>query len=193
MNEDELREALIDLIKNDHDLAIELIESINSYDGSFEEMEMFAFNDEFFETFFDNPADAARATQFGEIQSWNDEYIGFNGYGNLISKSRYEYGADCADMADEIADWLIDNGTNHINADLEIEELFDRYYNDDDDDDEESYNRRPKAAVKKTPAKKSPSKKPAKKVVSKSKAKKPAVKKAPAKKPVAKPKKTVKR
>ena len=34
--------------------------------------------------------EAARATYFGKIESWNDEYIKFNAYGNLESMSEYE-------------------------------------------------------------------------------------------------------
>jgi len=44
---------------------------------------VYAFDDEFFETYFSNPAEAARATFFGDVKSWNDNYVIFNGYGNL--------------------------------------------------------------------------------------------------------------
>ena len=50
------------------------------------------FDDDFWETYFkDNPYEAARATYFGNIQNWNDEYIRFNGYGNLETTHRIDY------------------------------------------------------------------------------------------------------
>lgn len=50
------------------------------------------FDDDFWETYFkDDPHEAARATYFGNIQNWNDEYIRFNGYGNLETTHRIDY------------------------------------------------------------------------------------------------------
>lgn len=47
--------------------------------------EIFIFDEEFFNTYFDGrPMEAARATNFGEV-NWNHEYITFDGYGNLKS------------------------------------------------------------------------------------------------------------
>lgn len=47
--------------------------------------QIFVFDDEFFDMFFDGkPMEAARAASFGNI-NWSDEYITFNGYGNLES------------------------------------------------------------------------------------------------------------
>ena len=52
---------------------------------------LFDFGEEFFETFFANDVmSAVRAVHFGNIQLWNDEYIKFNGYGNLVSISTYQ-------------------------------------------------------------------------------------------------------
>lgn len=50
------------------------------------------FDDDFWETYFNNnPHEAARTTYFGNIQSWNDEYIRFNGYGNLETTNTIDY------------------------------------------------------------------------------------------------------
>ena len=51
--------------------------------------EIYEFDEEFFNTYFDGkPMEAARAASFGDV-SWNHEYITFNGYGNLQSISKY--------------------------------------------------------------------------------------------------------
>jgi hypothetical protein len=47
------------------------------------EQQVYEFDDEFFETYFTSPAEAARATFFGKIDNWSAKYITFNGYGNL--------------------------------------------------------------------------------------------------------------
>jgi len=51
---------------------------------------IYDFDEEFFETSFSSPVDAARAVYFGSINSWSDEYIRFNRYGNLESLSEYD-------------------------------------------------------------------------------------------------------
>ena len=51
--------------------------------------QIFEFDDDFFDTYFDGkPMEAARATHFGDV-NWNDDYIRFNGYGNLESINKY--------------------------------------------------------------------------------------------------------
>jgi len=81
-----------------------------------------SFDEEFFDTYFSNPMDAARATFFGKIESWSDDYIKFNAYGNLESMSEYE-------VLEEI--------------DYYLEEIFDNpdtwedYIEDDGDEEEE--------------------------------------------------------
>ena len=84
-----------------------------------------SFDEEFFETYFSNPMDAARATFFGEIDSWSDEYIRFNGYGNLESMNEYEVSEKIDDYIDEIFD-------NPDTWELYID-------NNDDDEDNENF------------------------------------------------------
>lgn len=69
------------------------------------EDEIYTFDDEFFEMFFANkPMEAARAASFGTV-NWSDDYITFNGYGNLKSLS------NPINVIDETAliEWLIEN------------------------------------------------------------------------------------
>lgn len=66
------------------------------------------FDDEFFEIFLDGnkPMDIFRLGCFSKI-SWSDNYIKFNGYGNLESLNDYE----AVNSIDEsvLIDWLIEN------------------------------------------------------------------------------------
>ena len=58
------------------------------YDG---DNQIYIFNEEFFNLMYENnPAGAVRAVFFGDVQSWNDDYIKFNGYANLESLSTYD-------------------------------------------------------------------------------------------------------
>lgn len=66
------------------------------------------FDDDFFETFYSgaDPMETFRLGCFSQI-SWSDNYIKFNGYGNLESMSDYE----AVNSIDEgaLIDWLINN------------------------------------------------------------------------------------
>lgn len=67
---------------------LNLYQEYCSYTGN--GTDLFLFDDEFFNLFFEgNPLEAARATHFGEV-NWSDEYISFNGYGNLKTYSSWQ-------------------------------------------------------------------------------------------------------
>lgn len=80
------------------------------------------FDDEFFKIAFTNPIDAARATFFGKIQSWSDDYIRFNGYGNLESFTSYDAEKEAEDYVDDI---------------YEYPDVWSDYIDDDDDEEED--------------------------------------------------------
>lgn len=85
--------------------------------------ELYEFDEDFFNTFFKgNPMDAVRSCFFGNIQNWNDEYIRFNGYGNLVSMSEWE----AADWADDYKDEI-----------YEHEEIWSEYIDDDEEDEDD--------------------------------------------------------
>ena len=61
-----------------------------------------SFDEDFFNTYFEGkPMDAVRAAYFGEIH-WADEYIRFNGYGNLESVSSFSVDEIIEDEIEEI-------------------------------------------------------------------------------------------
>ena len=83
--------------------------------------EIYSFDEEFFETFFSNPMEAARATFFGKINSWTDEYIKINVYGNLESMSEYDVLEEIDYYLEEIFD-NTDTWEDYIDNDEEEEE-----------------------------------------------------------------------
>lgn len=69
--------------------------------------ELMDFSDpeEFFNTYFSNPYEAARATQFGKV-NWFDDYIKFDGYGNLKSVPSINFDDYAGDIMEQ---WLKEN------------------------------------------------------------------------------------
>lgn len=71
------------------------------------EDEIYIFDDEFFEIFFDGkPMEICRATAYGNV-NFTDNYIKFNGYGNLESMNDYEAVNSIDKQA--VIDWMIEN------------------------------------------------------------------------------------
>lgn len=46
--------------------------------------------------------EVARMVFFGNIQSWNDDYFRFNGYGNIESLNQWQYERELLDLEDEL-------------------------------------------------------------------------------------------
>ena len=89
------------------DMVFNLVQIINSYDGSFSEIEYFYNTDEFFEMFFGlNTMDAIRAVCYGDYRI-NEEFVKFNAYNNLESANKYEVLNDYEFYKEELADKLI--------------------------------------------------------------------------------------
>lgn len=81
------------------------------------------FDEEFFEMAFGNdPIEAAKATFFGDIQNWSDEYIRFNGYGNLESLSEYD---------------AVEEAEDHLDDIYEYEDVWEDYIETEEDEDED--------------------------------------------------------
>ena len=107
----------------------DLVGECNSWNGSLDDYYVYDFDEEFFNIFFNgNVIEAVRATHFGNIQNWNDEYIYFNAYGNLVSMNSYEYQRMLDDGKEEILEIALElYQDNHLNLYGEIVELFDEY------------------------------------------------------------------
>ena len=84
--------------------------------------QLYEFDEDFFNMFYENnPTEAVRACFFGNIKNWGDEYLRFNGFGNIVSMSEWEAAEWVEDYVDEIYDH---------------EEIWSQYI--DDEEEEES-------------------------------------------------------
>ena len=103
--------ALIDWVGTDIERLCEAYEQLETFDTSQElffeiddddeELDAtcwYSFDDEFFNMMFESPMEAAQAVYFGNIQSWADSWIRFNGYGNCESTDSIDYDDDAEDI-----------------------------------------------------------------------------------------------
>ena len=82
----------------------DLVQQINSYDGSLDYIAFMNNDEDFFETmFYNDPMEAVRATQFGDY-NFMDDYILFNSYGNLDSYNDFEAMDEFREYKYDIAD-----------------------------------------------------------------------------------------
>ena len=80
----------------------DIITEINSIDGSLDFLEYWNNDEEFFNTFFyNNPTEAVRSSYYGDY-NYCDEYVRFNGYGNLESFNDYDLEKEDKDYIDDI-------------------------------------------------------------------------------------------
>ena len=115
MKKEKIREYLL----NNEETLLDVVSELNSWNGCLENLEFWENDEEFFNTFFDNPMEAIRATYYGDY-NYNDEYVKFNGYGNIDSYTEYERIEEIKDNIDDIVDNLIECYYNiYINEELE--------------------------------------------------------------------------
>ena len=115
MKKNEIREYLL----NNEDVLLDVVSELNSWNGCLEDLDFWENDEEFFNTFFDNPMEAIRATYYGNY-NYNDDYVKFNGYGNIDSYSEYERIEEIKDNIDDIVENLVEYYYNiYINEELE--------------------------------------------------------------------------
>lgn len=99
------------------------VSQLNSWNGSLEHLDVQANDEEFFNVHFEGkPMEAVRAAQYGEY-NYTDEYVRFNGYGNLESFSDITYEQELNDSIDEIVETLLENWES-IDLPDELQEIF---------------------------------------------------------------------
>jgi hypothetical protein len=105
-DQERMKEILKDYLQglsDDNKISIhnETMQEINYYDD-----EIHYNDDDFFNTYFENkPLEAVRSAKYGDY-NYVDEYVRFNGYGNLESFNTYNL--DDYILYDEIVDHMVD-------------------------------------------------------------------------------------
>lgn len=120
------------LLENDETLK-DVVQEINSWDGSLDYLDYWENDEDFFNTYFeDKPMDAVRAVYYGDY-NYGDELVHFNAYGNLESTSEYQYYEELKTYIDEIVDRLIEEKDNVYIYDEELKKIL----NEEDEEDED--------------------------------------------------------
>ena len=102
-------EEIKDYLLNHVDEIGDIIIEINSIDNSLEYLEYWNNDEEFFNTFFpNNPTEAVRSVYYGDY-NYCDDYVKFDGYGNLKSVDDYELEKEYKYYIDEIVNALIEH------------------------------------------------------------------------------------
>ena len=122
MKKNEIREYLL----NNEETLLEVVSELNSWNGCLENLDFWENDEEFFNTFFDNPMEAIRATYYGNY-NYNDDYVKFNGYGNIDSYSEYERIEEIKDNIDDIVNYLVEHYEYMEINDEVLENLLEEY------------------------------------------------------------------
>ena len=87
---------------NEAEKLMAMVQEVNSWDGGLEYLDVWENDSESFHTFFNNnPMEVARAIQYGDY-NYHDDYVTFDGYGNLVSYTGYEVEELLTDHKEEI-------------------------------------------------------------------------------------------
>ena len=104
-----------------------IVSEINSIDNSLEYLDYWDNDEEFFDTFFHNdPMEAVRSSYYGDY-NYCDDYVRFNGYGNLESFNDYELEKEYKENINEIVKSLIDHYQEMSIYDNNLIELIENY------------------------------------------------------------------
>lgn len=113
----------------------EMLQSCNEYDESFDDLD-YQVNDEvFFEIYFSDKMEVARAICYGDY-NYMDAYVKFNAYGNLESCNEWEMEKEIEDRKAEILDHYLElysDDNVYPSADLK-QKLYD-YYEEDEEEE----------------------------------------------------------
>ena len=105
----------------------DIITEINSIDNSLDYLEYWNNDEDFFNTFFyNNPSEAVRSAYYGDY-SYCDNYVKFNGYGNLESADDYKLEKEYKYYIDEIIDSFLQHYQELNITDNELLKLIEKY------------------------------------------------------------------
>lgn len=105
----ELKSYLVENVE----VLVDLVNEVNCWNGELDHLCYFENDEEFFNTYFkDKPMEAVRACNYGDY-NYCDEYVKFNGYGNLDSYSEYSRNEELKNYIDEILE-AVENNIDNI-------------------------------------------------------------------------------
>ena len=117
-----MNEKIKEYLQENEEVLMGIVNEINSYDGSLNWLDFYVNDDDFFENMFKTKNDAVRAVCFGNY-NYTDDFVKFNGYGNLESYSKYQVIEEMKSYIDDIIDRLFEL-KNDININDDLKNLL---------------------------------------------------------------------
>lgn len=114
-------EKIVEQLKNSKDSVLVDVNNIYCSENGFNDDEIYPNNVDFLNTYFTDVDQAVRAVCYGEYK-YMDEWVRFNGYGNLVTLN-YVTPNDLVESVETIAEYIFENreGFEHI-LDLEFDD-----------------------------------------------------------------------
>ncbi|AII27917.1 hypothetical protein LD13_gp016 [Bacillus phage Bobb] len=120
------------LLENEEELKQAVLE-VNTWNGELEEYVWIENDEYFFDNYFEGkPNEAVRAVCFGEY-NYNDDYVQFNAYGNLVTANEYTIIREMKDGIEDIANYVIDHAYD-IDLPAELMEIIEQGENEGDEE-----------------------------------------------------------
>ena len=128
MKKEMLLNEIKGLLLNDLDTLKDIVSELNSWNACLDYLDVYENDEEFFNIFFEGkPAELARAIYYGDF-NYNDNYIKFNGYGNLETYSEYGYEKLLKENIEEIIECLIEYVESISIYDENLYDLLSQYF-----------------------------------------------------------------
>ena len=85
-----------------------MVREMNAWEGSFDNLAVYENDDEFFQIYFESKVmEAVRAISYGDY-NYMEEYVRFNGNGNIESLTEREWHQELKDEADDIVEQYLE-------------------------------------------------------------------------------------
>ena len=133
-------EDMINYLQDNVDTLQEMVNEVNSYNGCLEEYKWEINDEEFYDIFFNDKMEVARAVYYGgNDYCYTDDYVRFDAYGNLETACDFEIRADLQNGASEILDEFLElyADNNVYTSDEVFKGMISDYYNMEDIESEE--------------------------------------------------------
>lgn len=134
MNYEKLKEVLMEQV--DEKTLLEMTDEVNGYNGRLDHLRVSYNDEEFFNTYFcNNPMEAVRSVSFGEY-NFNDEYVRFNGYGNLVTLDEWQLHRELRESKEDIIDEYLRLLEENSIDDYYIKDYLSQVEEDEEDEEE---------------------------------------------------------
>ena len=97
-------EILIEKLKENTDVIGEMVSDVYGYNGHLEDFYWCYHDEDFYDIYFRDKQEIARAVYYASNYNYTDDYVRFNVYGNLETCCEYERDCELRDYVEEILD-----------------------------------------------------------------------------------------